>query len=82
LPYYFDLNRVHEEVSAVDELINAKAPLHTELFIHADPCLPQCCHYCRMENCPVRSEEKRIDITWNLENSTNNKKHFDREVSL
>ncbi len=82
LPYYFDLNQVHEEVSAVDKLINAKAPLHTELFIHADPCLPQCCHYCRMQNCPVRSEEKRIDITWNIENSTKNKKHFDREVSL
>ena len=76
LPYYFDLTRVHEEVSAVDRLVNKSASVETEFFIHADPCLPQCCHYCRMADCPVRSEPKRTDIIWNTENVTRNQKHF------
>jgi len=77
LPNYFDLNRVHEEVAMVDKLINSKAGVQTELFIHADPCVPNCCHYCNMPNCPIRSEAKSRDIPWNMENITRNKKHFE-----
>lgn len=76
LPYYYDLNKVHYEVSQVDKLVNRKGNVRTEFFIHADPCLAECCHYCRMENCPVRSEPKRKDITWTMENITRNQKHF------
>ncbi|GAB3913089.1 cation diffusion facilitator family transporter [Mucilaginibacter boryungensis] len=77
LPNYFDLNRVHEEVKLVDELINNEAHIKTEFFIHTDPCLPYCCHYCSMPNCPIRSEAKRVDIPWTMENLTRNKKHFE-----
>lgn len=77
LPNYFDLNRVHAEISLVDKLINEKAGVATELFIHADPCLPECCHYCSMPNCPIRSEAKRVDIEWTMENILRNKKHFE-----
>ncbi len=76
LPYYFDLNQVHDEISKIDSLINEQGILRTEFFIHADPCLPQCCHYCRMKNCDVRSEEKQMDIGWTMENVTKNQKHF------
>lgn len=57
LPYYYDLNKVHEEVSHFDKLVNHNASVKTEFFIHADPCLAECCHYCRMTDCPVRSEQ-------------------------
>lgn len=77
LPNYFDLNRVHEEVSLVDKMINKEAGVKTELFIHSDPCLPECCHYCSMPNCPIRSEAKRIDIEWTLDKVMRNKKHFE-----
>jgi len=77
LPNYFDLNRVHEEVSLVDKLINEEASIKTELFIHTDPCLPYCCHYCSMPNCPIRSEAKTMTITWTMENLIRNKKHFE-----
>jgi cation diffusion facilitator family transporter len=80
LPYYFDLNKVHEEVSEVDKLVNYKANSRTEFFIHADPCMPECCHYCRMLECNVRSESKNIDIAWTIENVTKNQKHFTRDV--
>ena len=77
LPYYFDLNKVHEEVSSVERLTNNEALIQTEFFIHADPCLPECCHYCQMTDCPVRSEPNRKDINWTLENVTRNHKHFE-----
>ena len=77
LPNYSDLNRVHEEVSLVDKLINEEASIKTELFIHTDPCLPYCCHYCSMPNCPIRSEAKTMTITWTMENLIRNKKHFE-----
>lgn len=76
LPYYFDLNTVHQEISNIDKLINVAGSYETELFIHADPCLPACCNYCKMPNCGVRQEEFRAEITWNMENVTKNQKHF------
>ncbi len=79
LPYYFDLNHVHEEISQIDTLINRKGTIRTEFFIHTDPCLPQCCHYCRMNNCGVRNEPKTMDIEWTTRNLTRNFKHFDQE---
>lgn len=78
LPYYFDLNRVHQEISNIDKLINGNAHRKTELFIHADPCLPACCNYCKMQNCPVREEAFRGEIKWTIENATKNQKHFDQ----
>ncbi|ETZ21548.1 cation diffusion facilitator family transporter [Pedobacter sp. V48] len=78
LPYYFDLNRVHQEISSIDELINGNAHRKTELFIHADPCLPACCNYCKMNDCPVRQEAFRSEIKWTIENATKNQKHFDQ----
>ena len=77
LPNYFDLIRVHQEVKEVDDLINNKVSIQTEFFIHTDPCMPQCCHYCNMPNCPIRSEAKTIDIIWTMDNITRNKKHFE-----
>lgn len=76
LPYYFDLNKVHEEVSEVDKLVNHKTNSQIEFFIHADPCIPECCHYCRMPACEVRTESKQIDILWTTDNVTKNQKHF------
>jgi cation diffusion facilitator family transporter len=76
LPNYFDLNRVHQEVSLLDKMIN-KEVTKTELFIHTDPCVPQCCHYCSMPNCPIRSEPKTEHIIWTMEKVIRNKKHYE-----
>jgi cation diffusion facilitator family transporter len=77
-PYYYDLNRVHRELSEIDALVNANVAHNTELFIHADPCLPACCNYCRVADCPVRQEAFKGEILWNLENVTKNQKHFEQ----
>lgn len=80
LPYYFDLNKVHREISQIDELINSSGVRKAELFIHADPCLPECCHYCHMSECAVRAETFRGEIVWTPEIVIKNKKHFENEL--
>lgn len=77
LPYYFDLTRVHFEVSEIDQVINKNVNVTTEFFIHADPCIPKCCHYCNMKNCEVRAEPQTKNINWSLSNVTKNNKHFE-----
>jgi cation diffusion facilitator family transporter len=77
LPSYFDLVTVHNEVSLVDKMINKEVGMKTELFIHTDPCLPNCCHYCSMPNCPIRSEAQTETIDWTMEIVVRNKKHFE-----
>jgi cation diffusion facilitator family transporter len=76
LPNYFDLNQVHTEVSLVDKLINSEVT-KTELFIHTDPCVPQCCYYCSMPNCPIRSEPKSEEIIWTMDRVIRNRKYFE-----
>ncbi len=78
LPYYFDLNQVHHEISSIDKIVNAALTSETELFIHADPCLPACCNYCKVQNCHVRTEPFVAEIEWNMGNVTKNQKHFSR----
>ena len=76
LPNYYDLNKVHDEVSLVDAVINKHLHNDTELFIHADPCMPACCHYCRVSGCPIRSEAYQVDNIWDKERLSKNEKHF------
>ncbi|MGI4752004.1 MAG: cation diffusion facilitator family transporter [Janthinobacterium lividum] len=80
LPNYFDLTRVHHEVSKADELVNQFGNIKTEFFIHADPCIPECCYYCRMPNCPIRSHEKTEDYIWDMARVAQNNKHFATET--
>lgn len=75
LPNYYDLNRVHDEVSAIDVLVNTHLHADTELFIHADPCLSSCCHYCRVQDCPIRSAPHAKDIVWDKKIISKNEKH-------
>nr|WP_294901147.1 cation diffusion facilitator family transporter [uncultured Pedobacter sp.] len=76
LPYYFDLNQVHDQISEIDRLVGENIGDKTEFFIHADPCIPQCCHYCNVKDCPVRSEAQTDNIVWTVNNTTKNQKHF------
>lgn len=76
LPNYYDLNQVHDSISDFDSLLNDNLASKTEFFIHADPCMPECCHYCTVENCPIRSEPYSKHIDWNIVNVTKNMKHF------
>jgi cation diffusion facilitator family transporter len=76
LPYYFDLNRMHDEVQELHKLIEKEAEATVEIFIHVDPCLSECCMYCSLLDCDKRTSAKTIDIKFDIDNIVNNAKHF------
>ncbi|GAB3278647.1 cation diffusion facilitator family transporter [Larkinella harenae] len=76
LPYYWNLDKVHQEVHEFEELLKREINTEVEIFIHADPCLPDCCHYCRIDDCPVRSQAFSGDVEWTIANISTNQKHF------
>jgi len=75
LPWYDNLEEVHKEVEAVEQLVNEKMRNQAELFIHADPCLPSSCPFCTIKDCPVRQHDFQERVSWKLDNLMLNKRH-------
>lgn len=76
LPYYWELSRVHDEVHHFEDALKAGFRGEVEIFVHTDPCMAECCHYCRVANCPVRASAFVRDVEWTAENLPLNQKHF------
>ncbi|MEZ0540228.1 cation diffusion facilitator family transporter [Fibrella arboris] len=76
LPYYWDLLNTHDEVHRFEKTLQEGFSSEVEIFVHADPCLQECCHYCRVANCPVRGHAFVSDVIWTAENLPLNQKHF------
>ncbi|MDQ3191000.1 MAG: cation diffusion facilitator family transporter [Bacteroidota bacterium] len=75
LPWYYDLKKCHEELKQIEEIILDKSSSRIEIFIHADPCVPQSCLICQIKDCKVRKQPVSKKITWTVNNITSNKKH-------
>jgi cation diffusion facilitator family transporter len=76
LPWYLELNEAHEEMKHIEKLVNREfAGSEVEFFIHMDPCIPSCCHYCLKEECRVRQHAYMGEITWTRDNVMPNRKH-------
>ena len=76
LPYYLTLEQVHEEISAIDKLVNQSfAKGQIEFFIHNDPCITESCKHCTIKDCPVRRLPFHSVVEWKRENVLPNRKH-------
>lgn len=76
MPYYLTLTEAHDEMKRVEVLVNKGFEgSEVEFFIHMDPCIPTCCHYCLKEVCPVRKHAFTGEITWTRDNVLPNRKH-------
>jgi cation diffusion facilitator family transporter len=76
LPYYWELQRVHETIHDLEDILKNSHNGETEVFVHADPCLYQCCYFCRIENCPVRQHDFIQDIEWDAASLVKNEKLY------
>lgn len=77
LPWYLTVREAHDEMDhlqAVFEEIGGKE-WHVEVFIHQDPCIPEACKYCSISDCPVRQEEFKEKIEWDLIRIIEDRKH-------
>ncbi|TDB66989.1 cation diffusion facilitator family transporter [Arundinibacter roseus] len=81
LPYYWPLQQAHDAVHEFEDALKASHAGEMEIFVHADPCLPQCCYFCRVNNCPVRQHDFQLDLVWDVENLAKNQKLFN-EVKI
>jgi cation diffusion facilitator family transporter len=76
LPRFWNLEQVHDAVQDVEQTFKNNLQGEVEIFIHTDPCLPECCHYCALKDCTVRGQAFNKNITWTQKNLTTNRKHF------
>ena len=76
LPYYWELVKAHEAIHEFENVLKESHPGETEIFVHSDPCIPDCCYFCRLEGCPVRSHAFQKDINWDVVNLAKNQKLF------
>lgn len=74
-PYYFTVERAHEEAEDIHRIIQQKYGKSVEIFVHLDPCLPTSCHLCDIMECPVRSHPCTKKEIWTTENVMKNKRH-------
>lgn len=80
LPWYDNLEAVHSEVEALENLVSAQMPNRVELFVHADPCQPSACPICKVHDCPERQHPFEKRLPWKLENLLPNRRHYPDEV--
>lgn len=76
LPYYWELQKSHEAIREFENVLKANHPGETEIFVHSDPCLPECCYFCRLADCPVRQHAFQKDIDWDVVNLAKNQKLY------
>ncbi|KQS26709.1 cation diffusion facilitator family transporter [Dyadobacter sp. Leaf189] len=76
LPYYWELQKVHETIHNFENTLKNSHSGETEIFVHADPCLFQCCYFCRIDNCPVRQHDFIQDIEWDAAKLVKNEKLY------
>lgn len=76
LPWYYSLERAHEKVTEIENLIIQNSETEVEFFIHSDPCVPPfSCKVCSMQNCAERKEKFSQKVDWNLSTVLPDKKH-------
>ena len=75
LPWYWNLQKSHDEVHAFEEMLKMGTEKELEIFIHSDPCLPKSCQLCLKKDCKMRQFDFQQKIEWTLDNVLLNKKH-------
>jgi cation diffusion facilitator family transporter len=76
LPWYESLEKTHDEIVMLENLVRKNSGHDVEFFIHADPCvMPHSCRVCQVQECKYRQAEFVKKIQWNTENLLPNKRH-------
>lgn len=81
LPRYWNLTQVHDEIHEFEETIGNLYDANIEVFVHADPCLDDCCSHCSISDCQIRKENFKKKIEWNKVNLGLNQKHFVEQLN-
>jgi cation diffusion facilitator family transporter len=75
LPRYWELDQCHEAEKEVEKVILQRMGRKGEVIVHLDPCVRECCRYCWVRECPVRSAEPDVTLVWTVESATDEPKY-------
>ena len=75
VPWYLTVKEAHEEVDAIEALIQKNYGSNIELFVHSDYCKAKSCEICTKVDCEVRVKPFIKQIDWDLNNVVVDKKH-------
>jgi len=75
LPFYLNLEQVHDEIKTLEKELNNALHQTVELFIHTDPCQQIPCALCAAPDCQFRKTPLLKQVNWNTTNLMQNEKH-------
>ncbi len=75
LPWYFTLEAAHDQIAAMERIVNERSDREVEFFVHMDPCIPTSCAICALHECPVRRQPEQENVIWTLDTVLANEKH-------
>lgn len=75
LPWYYDLKSSHDAIEEMAGIVEQEAANDVEFFIHTDPCLPDSCSICELQNCEARKQPFARRINWTMKTLLTNSKH-------
>ncbi|MAF13123.1 cation transporter [Candidatus Poribacteria bacterium] len=67
VPRYWDIDRAHVAHRDVEAAVLEHIEAEGDVIVHMDPCNANCCCFCDVEACDVRSEPRRVDHPWTIE---------------
>lgn len=75
VPWYLNVQEMHQEVEALSSLVKKEFGESVELFVHSDGCLPFSCCICNKQNCKERKHNFEKQVNWTIDNILQNQKH-------
>jgi cation diffusion facilitator family transporter len=75
LPWYFTVREAHQEIDAIEKMVQQKFGKSVEFFIHSDDCQPTSCKVCTKQQCDKRLNPNERKIKWTIENIRKDEKH-------
>jgi len=75
LPWYDNLQSSHDELKNIETFIYKELKGKVEIFIHPDPCIPDSCSICNIDDCLFRKQAFDKKVEWTLENLLQDMKH-------
>lgn len=81
LPWFYDIERGHEIIDEIEEIVNRDMERRVELFIHIDPCRPHSCFICPKKDCEVRQHDFKQRLPWTVEKVLGEDRHGKKEYS-
>lgn len=75
VPWYYTVQEAHQELDDFERLIKEKFQTNTELFVHADPCMPYSCGICSVKECKERTARFNQILEWTADRVRTNQKH-------